>query len=483
MDEMIPAGLDGIVAARRSRVAKGRQTTIESQDMDARDWARDAGINVVQTVPDTASGTKAMWERKNLRPWVTDPELMARYQVIIAAKQDRLSRADWRDEDDLRRWAEDHGKILYVIDRNLRWPPREGPQYEDDVERWNRGAEDAYREWATTSRRYKRMQRGRIADNCLVGRATYGYERVPAEDGDGMTLVIYEPHARIVREAVDRYLAGESTAKIRDDFNARGIPSPMEKSWHQVTLSNLLRNPALAGRRMDGWGKDERERKTILRFPGIITWAEHEQLCARLDSRAYRKGISPGNVAMLTSIISDKAGHPMYRINRPPLYYYCRKGCVVSVPLEYADEQITQAVLSDYGDYDHMIRRTIPGKNYFEDMEQLRRDRAELDDLAPDYDERHVEITAEIRRLSKLQPEPNAVARVKSGKTVAEHWRSLTVAQRRDWLLENEWKVTAYRDALGSPPWGFAIDAGLTGKGGGTSQAASLDAYIPELER
>ena len=163
---------------------------------------------------------------------------------------------------------------------------------------------------------------------------------------------------------------------------------------------------------MDGWGKDERERKTSLRFPGIITWAEHEQLCARLDSRAYRKGISPGNVAMLTSIISDKAGHPMYRINRPPLYYYCRKGCRVSVPLEYADEQITQAVLSDYGDYDHMIRRTIPGKNYFEDMEQLRRDRAELDDLAPDYDERHAEITAEIRRLSKLQPEPNAVARI-----------------------------------------------------------------------
>ena len=206
-----------------------------------------------------------MWQRKNLRPWVSDPELMAKYQVIIAAKQDRLSRADWRDEGDLRRWAEDHGKILYIVDRNLRWPPREGPQYEDDVERWNRGAEDAYREWANTSRRYKRMQRGRIADNYLVGRATYGYERVPAEDGGGMTMVIYEPHARIVREAVDRYLAGESTAKIRDDFNARGIPPPMGKRWHQVTLSNLLRNPALAGRRMDSWGKDELERK---RFSG-----------------------------------------------------------------------------------------------------------------------------------------------------------------------------------------------------------------------
>ena len=73
--------MDVIIAARRSQIAKGyTQTGIESQDEDARDWAESEGHNVIATVPDTASGKKAMWQRKNLKSWVTDPALMMRYQ-------------------------------------------------------------------------------------------------------------------------------------------------------------------------------------------------------------------------------------------------------------------------------------------------------------------------------------------------------------------------------------------------------------------
>jgi len=118
--------MDVIIAARLSQKMKskgGKQTGIESQDEDARDWAKEQGHNVVATVGDHASGTKAMWERKALKPWVTDPELMAKYQGIVAAKQDRLSRADWRDEAELRMWTENNGKVLFIVDRDVRWPP------------------------------------------------------------------------------------------------------------------------------------------------------------------------------------------------------------------------------------------------------------------------------------------------------------------------------------------------------------------------
>jgi hypothetical protein len=180
-----------------------------------------------------------MGERKNLRPWVTDPELMTKYQGIVAAKQDRLSRADLRDEAELRIWAETNGKTLFIVDRKLRWPPREGAHHDDDVTNWNHGAEEAHREWNNTSKRYKRMLKNRVDNNELTGRPVYGYRSAGINCGespchcwekrldDRKTLAIYEPEAQVVREARDRYLAGETLEQICDDFNTRGVPSPV----------------------------------------------------------------------------------------------------------------------------------------------------------------------------------------------------------------------------------------------------------------
>jgi hypothetical protein len=424
-----------------------------------------------------------MWQRKNLRPWVTDPELMAKYQGIVAAKQDRLSREDWRDEADLRRWAEDNGKTLFIVDRNLWWPPRDDANHDDDVSRWNDGAEAAHREWNMTSRRYKRMHRALIDDNLLVGKPTYGYQITPVEGTKHKTLTIYEPQARVVREAVARYLGSESVEKIANDFNDRGILSPGGKRWHQVTMANLLRNPALAGRRMNNWGKDEKQRKTILRFPGIITWAEHEQILARLASRAHRKGISPSNTSMLTGTIRDEAGHPMYRSSdgHGNVYYKCRLRCGFGVPFTEAEEEVTRTVIDYYGHLPRMVRRLIPGKNHFDEMARLRQDRVELDDLADDYDRRHAEITAEIRRLSKLPAEPDQVKWVRSGKTVAQHWEALDGPGRRDWLRENGWTVTAVKRPKEFGRWSLVIDAGFTAEISAERQAESFGFPIAEV--
>jgi Resolvase, N terminal domain len=227
--------MDVIIAARLSKLARGRaQSGIETQDEDAREWAQEQGHRVVTTVADHASGVKKMEERENLGPWVTDPGLMARYQGIVAAKQDRLSRSDWSGESELRRWAETNRKTLFIVDRELRWPPRGGAHHDDDV------------------------------------------------------------------------------------------------------------------------------------------------------------------------------------------------------------------------------------LNNFEEIARLRRDRSKLDDLADDYAERMTAITAEIRRLAKEDkenPQPDAIKWVPSGKTVREYWESLTTAARRDWLVENKWKVTVtkYEDK-----WMADINAGLT---------------------
>jgi site-specific DNA recombinase len=449
--------MDVIIAARLSQ-KRSAQSGIESQDEDAREWAKEQGHNVIATVADHASGTKAMSERKNLRPWVTDPVLMAKYQGIVAAKQDRLSRQDFMDEVELRKWAEDNHKTLFIVDRDLRWPPREGADYDDDVANWNRGAEDAHREWHKDSRRWKREVKQRASNNELSGKPIYGYwvqgincGEVPCrcwerKIDDHKTLVIYEPEARVIREAKDRYLRGESLEKICDDFTTRGIPSPTGKQWWSRALGKMLRNTSIAGRRMNKDGK------TVLHYPGIITTQEHDQIVARMDSRAYRKGISPANVYMLTGVIFDGAEHPLYHhINthgQRHEYYMCRKRCRICPPMKDMDDQVSEAVISAFGHLPNKVLRIIPGKNHFEEIARLRQDRSELDDLADDYSERHAAITAEIRRLATLDkehPQPDEVMWVSSGQTIAEYWESLSIPGRRDWLLEHGWKVYPHK--------------------------------------
>jgi hypothetical protein len=351
-----------------------------------------------------------------------------------------------------------------MVEKDLRWPPRPGAQYNDDLDNWNREAGASNREWNTTSRRWKRAHRKLTSNNYLVGKAPFGYRitgvncgQTPCrcyENGedDHKTLTIYEPEAKIVRDVVQRYLLGESTESICKDY-PRWVPS---------SLARFLRNPSLAGRRTNAEGR------TILRFQGIITWRQHEEIVVRLDSRTHRKGISPANTYMLTGLISCPAGHAMYGIKGGGqwYHYYCRK-CGLMGRVDLVDAEVAEAVLDGYGDGPRMIKRIIPGNNHFEEIAKLRQGRNELNDMADDYDERHAALTAEIRRLTRLDqehPEPDTIGWVKNGITIAEHWESLDTAGRRDWLRDNGWTVTGVKDDEMPEGFRLIIDAGCTAK-------------------
>jgi len=246
----------------------------------------------------------------------------------------------------------------------------------------------------------------------LDGRAPYGYRIDPDAPKYSGGLVIYKPEARVIREAVDCYLGrngytGESLDSIADDFNRRKIPSPMwrgkpGKCWYGRTLGQLFRNPTIAGRRMDGWGKDESERKTVYECPAVISWEDHLALVARLGSRATRKGSSPANASLLTGMLTDEAGHMLYATSMHGYRYYrCRDGCGIYIRQDEADAQVSRTVIHIFGSYPHMQRRVIPGRNNSDKIARLRQDRAELNDLADDYDAKTAAINAEIRRLAR----------------------------------------------------------------------------------
>lgn len=316
------------------------------------------------------------------------------------------------------------------------------------------------------------ISQDRIKENKgVLGRLPFGYRAV-GDKKYSKQVVIVPAEAEIIREAKDRYLAGESLADICADFNARGVSSPLRKGgqWIVSTLGRLLRNPGIAGRQMNN--RDQGERLTVLEYEPIITWTEHEALTARLDSRAHRAGISPSNVFMLTSILKDANGHGMYgKLSRTSYNYVCRKSCGYGVPMTEADDEVGEAVTDMYGHLPHIVRRLVPGENYLDRIARKRQDIRELDPEADDYDTRLAEMRAELAHLRSLPSKPDEVKWIPSGKTVGQHWASLDTAARRDWLLENGWKVTAFKDEDG---WRLGIDAGWTAEVGAGKQAESL---------
>lgn len=290
-------------------------------------------------------------------------------------------------------------------------------------------------------------------NNGVLGKLPYGYDITG--DKYSKRPVINQTEAKVVREAVDRYLGGESLQDICDDFNARGVPFRGRK-WIISTLARLLRNPAIAGRQMSN--RDYGERVTVLEFDPIITWSEHEQLEARLDSRAHRKGISPKNVFMLSGIIRDANGHPMYgKHNRASYSYACRKACSGAVPVIDADRDVSEELLELSGHLPHMTRRVVPGENYSDLIARKRLDIRELDPEAEDYDSKLADLRSELARLRSLSAKPDQVKWVPSGKTIRQHWDSLTVAGKRDWLLEHGYTVIAHRNPDDPRGWSLGI--------------------------
>lgn len=491
-----------IVAARLSRKGK-RQTGIDTQDYDSQDYCDDHELTVIQVVADTKSGTMAPWDRPNLKPWVTDPDYMALYDVIVAAKHDRLSRADWSDEARIRIWAEEHRKKLILVDQDLQWPPRN----DGDRQRWNNAAEQSRREWESTSKRYSRMQRSLRDGKFFIGKRSFGYSIVgvtckqsPCEcEDDHKTLEIKESEAKHVREIFRSYLAGQSLAQIRDWVISLGIRAMQGEVWSSQAIRRILRNPIYVGR-------VQYKGQTYMQCPAIINPADFDKVQEMLAGKATR-GPQSKAPAMLTGVIQCDHGHKMYRMKgrKIPtvpdgLYYYCNpevapKGQRLLIPLTYVDKFVNDSIMEDYGSEPHYVRKMSPGRQYANRIAEIRMDIKEVNATDDDFMERVAGMRAEIKRLEALASKdagPKWVADRKDDgtvRTIGEVWESMDKGQKAQWLRANQWTVTVSKmevspaeaaelRAEGMLPFTITIDAGFTAEVSAESQAASLSRQV-----
>jgi DNA invertase Pin-like site-specific DNA recombinase len=460
-----------LVAGRLSRKVSDRdQTGFDSQEREAIRWAEYNGHTIVKVVADYKSGRSDMIDRKNLRPWVSDPEKISQYEAIVALKMDRLTRGDTRETRRLEQWADDHHKKLIIVS---------GAEYPAEGNAgiwWDFAKRQAHQEWLDISERYTRMQNYlRTADRpdggkgYFVGRPPFGYRIHCAENCGAVKcrhhkiLIPDEKTAPYALGMVKRYLDGDTLSSICQWLDSEGIkPSGYKASkhklWQPKAVRDVLANPALIGRRANGAGK-------ILKCDPIITdLAVWDRVQARLESNRLKpvRGAVRDEPALLTGIIfcarCDRVMHYHRTYNerldgsRQYNYFYRCNGTAVDkstcrnmVPLAEADGYVGSFMTEVIGPMELILRQYRPGRATDDAIEMVKADMAALDVEADDYLEQASELKAELNRLKALPAEPVGSVEQRTGVKMAEHWGSLdTDGARRKWLMAGQVKISAY---------------------------------------
>ena len=236
-----------LIYARVSSDPRGAGRSVDEQVAECEAWAEREGWTVADVVKDT--NRSASKRAKRVREgWAEVGRIVAAGEVDVLVTWE-ASRAQ-RDLDaylGLRQLCTDHG---------VRWA-YSGTVYDlaDRSDRFRTGldalvAED---EAERTRERVLRAMRSNATKGRPHGRLAFGYRRV--YDEQTRELVRQEPdpeRAALVREAARRFLAGESTRSIANDWNDRCIPTPHPSGnrWDLTQIRRILTNPAMAARRV-----------------------------------------------------------------------------------------------------------------------------------------------------------------------------------------------------------------------------------------
>ncbi len=469
-----------LLAARLSgKKTREGDIGITTQDARGRDWAEREGHTIVDVVADYKKGTVAPWDRPHLRPWVTRPDLMDKYDGILAYKNDRLSRGSWEDETRIRQWASENGKVLVIVD-GPQWPPRD----DGDFWAWTAQAKQANAEWEEIRERSMRAQRELSDRGMLVGRLPrwaytsvgdkYNRQAIPTKEGQ-----------KYIRQIFQLVADGDSLATVAEWTRAEGVGSGKMSA---TSIHRTIRNRTYMG---DHFYHIDGELRR-LKVPPLVDASLWTRANERMkNAPAGRRKPTTGKSALLTSVLfcprcpRGSQWAPMYRINAWGGYFYrCagyypeRKGCGNMVDLDATDLFVAQ-LLSLASD-PWKEPRLVEGENHDIELTEIQ---LQLDDL-PKRKLPDVEEDAERARLreerNRLESLPNIPDRWKDvevcgtcdgseylntceaafhhKESVGEHWANLDYDGQRAMLKRGDVRVYAesprtpeLQKLLGSP--------------------------------
>jgi site-specific DNA recombinase len=208
-------------------------------------------------------------------------------------------------------------------------------------------------------------------------------------------ITIREDEAAVVREMVDRYLAGASIRSLTVWLNDSGIAPAVAESWRTSAVRQILCSGRIAGLR-------EHHGQVIgpAAWPAIVTPVQRDRVLARMAARALTKTRAPRTYLLSGLLRCGRCGNRLYsqarhrnpenRVRR----YVClsgpdQAGCGrLTVVAEPVEDLLTDAVLTRLDSpqlADVLAGRSSVDADVAALSAQLDADTARLDELAALY--------------------------------------------------------------------------------------------------
>ncbi len=217
-------------------------TSPERQREQITIWAKLHGHRVAHITEDTdVSGAMAVSARPGLGPWMTDPALSKRWQILVTSKLDRVTRSV-SDLCDLIEYCLANGKVLVSIAESFDLGTPTGRMVATIL-----ASVAAFERERTAERRREAAIYIRKHARYGGGVVPFGIRPEGLPEG-GWRLVPDHEEAEVVRWATGQVMAGRSITALCADLTARSVVTSRGRStWSDTSLGKMLRSPMLIG--------------------------------------------------------------------------------------------------------------------------------------------------------------------------------------------------------------------------------------------
>jgi len=395
--------------------------------------ARADGHTLVHITEDTdVSGSISPFDRESLGPWLTDPDMIDEWEALMVVKLDRLTRS-LTHFDAMVDWCDKNGKTLVSLDENLDLSTSVGRMFANILAMFAQFEKERIAE-----RRREAAVKMRENGWWQGGRPPYG--KRPVKVGDHWELEIDPEKIKLLYEIANQVIAGKSASSIAGELNEAKVPAPFGKKWRQPSIRRMLANPNIP--------LDEVTQARVLdALDGTkATWTQRHDAAMLLNVAYCRCGYA------LYSKKFEARGKDSYS------YYVCSNKCdAKAIPADELELAVEEKMTDeeDYGLVPVLDKIVSTGKSHKTDIRLIERKIRALDLDADDYDVRHAELTAERRRLVNLDKSHRGRDRVDWEDThmvLREYWPTLDTQTKRQFLLENHFRLEAERGDKRCPP-------------------------------
>jgi hypothetical protein len=187
-----------------------------------------------------------------------------------------------------------------------------------------------------------------------------------------------------------------------------------------------------------------RRKEATLRCEAIADMATWNAAQKALTNRPKRGPVAQDNQPLLAKLLCARCDDSaMYRILTYGTYHNrCagrgaqRKGCGNMVNLAELEHMVNVRMLEWHSD-PHTVVTVIPGQDWTAEIADTVQAIRELDPLADDYDSQLKELRAALEDYKFRPATADRIEKIPTGKTIGQHYISLSHDERRDYLAKN----------------------------------------------